>query len=130
MVSEDLDKLFHELLEQWHCAELSLAREFETLTTNFDEEIEEDYLEYKNRYEEIKKRAIPSLWEVIPDEENSDYDMYSCAIVKADTKEEAESIATNLNKFDGESTKQIWKAREIDLENMPNGIIYADYMQG
>lgn len=70
------------------------------------------------------------LWEVVPDEENSDYDMYCCAIVKADTKEEAESIATTLNQLDRETTKQIWEAREIDLENIPNGIIYADFMQG
>lgn len=70
------------------------------------------------------------LWKVIPNRENSGYDMYCCAIVKADTKEEAESIATTLNKLDGESTKQIWRARELDLENMPNGIIYADFMQG
>lgn len=70
------------------------------------------------------------LWEVVPDEENSDYDMYCCAIVKADTKEEAESIATTLNQLDGETTNQIWEAREIDLENIQNGIVYADFDQG
>lgn len=70
------------------------------------------------------------LWEVIPNRENSGYDMYCCVIVKADTKEEAEDIATTLNNLDGETTKQIWRARELNLENMPNGIIYADFMQG
>ena len=70
------------------------------------------------------------LWEVVPDEENSDYDMYCCAIVKADTKEEAESFATTLNRLDGETTQQVWEARKIDFEKIPNGIIHADYMQG
>lgn len=70
------------------------------------------------------------LWKVVPNRENTSYDMYCCAIVKADTKEEAEDIATTLNNLDGETTKQVWRARELDLENMPNGIIYADFMQG
>lgn len=70
------------------------------------------------------------LWKVIPNRENSGYDMYCCAIVKADTKEEAEYIATTLNQLDRETTNQIWSARELDLENMPNGIIYADFLQG
>lgn len=70
------------------------------------------------------------LWKVTPNRESSGYDMYCCAIVKADTKEEAEDIATTLNNLDGETTKQIWKARELNLETIPNGIIYADFMQG
>jgi len=70
------------------------------------------------------------LWKVIPDRKNSDYDMYCCAIVKSDTKDEAESFATKLNKLEHETTNQVWTAREIDLENIPNGIIYADFNQG
>lgn len=58
MNSSDLDKLFYELLETWYSTELSLAQEFETLTTNFSEEAEEDYAEYKVRYEKIKKELI------------------------------------------------------------------------
>ena len=30
------------------------------------------------------------LWKVIPDRKNSEYDMFCCAIVKADNKDEAE----------------------------------------
>ena len=70
------------------------------------------------------------LWKVVPDREHSSYDMYCCAIVKGDTKEEAEDIATTLNNLDGETTKQVWKAREINLESIQNGIVYADFMQG
>lgn len=58
MSSSKLDKLFYELLETWYSTELSLAQEFETLTTNFSEELEEDYAAYKDRYEKIKKELI------------------------------------------------------------------------
>ena len=55
MNPDKLDELFYELLEHWYMTELSLAQEFETFTTNFSEEADEDYNEYKARYEEIKK---------------------------------------------------------------------------
>lgn len=58
MNSSELDKLFYELLETWYSTELSLAQEFETLTTNFSEEAEEDHAAYKVRYEKIKKELI------------------------------------------------------------------------
>ena len=70
------------------------------------------------------------LWKVIPDSKNSEYDMFCGAIVKADNKDEAESFATKLNNLEWETTNQVWTAREIDLENIPNGIIYADFNQG
>ena len=70
------------------------------------------------------------LWKVIPDRKNSEYDMFCCAIVKADNKDEAETFATKLNNLEWETTNQVWTAREIDLENIPNGIIYADFNQG
>ena len=70
------------------------------------------------------------LWKVIPDSKNSEYDMFCAAIVKADNKDEAESFATKLNNLEWETTNQVWTAREIDLENIPNGIIYADFNQG
>ena len=56
--------------------------------------------------------------------------MFCCAIVKADNKDEAETFATKLNNLEWETTNQVWTAREMDLENIPNGIIYADFNQG
>ncbi len=60
------------------------------------------------------------LWIVLPDNENTDYDMYDGAIIKADTKKEAEDIA--INKFNTtiqfDDTKQIWTAEPSLSMNM------------
>ncbi|AKG74357.1 hypothetical protein [Salinicoccus halodurans] len=72
------------------------------------------------------------LWIVLPDNENTDYDMYDGAIIKADIKKEAEDIA--INEFNTtlqfDDTKQIWTAEPLDESTFEKGIIFTSFNAG
>ena len=74
------------------------------------------------------------LWKVIPDDKHTDYDMYDGAIIKADTKEEAERIATkefnHMSWYWKEDTKQIWTATPLIIDELENGIVFESYRAG
>ncbi|MFE2774585.1 hypothetical protein [Aerococcus urinaeequi] len=58
MKSKELEELFFELLDRWYSTENDLNQEFETFNTNYTEETDKDYFEYKQRFEKIKKELI------------------------------------------------------------------------
>ncbi|PNL90832.1 hypothetical protein [Aerococcus viridans] len=58
MKSKELEELFFELLDRWYCTENAINQEFETFNTNYTEETDKDYFEYKQRFENIKKELI------------------------------------------------------------------------
>lgn len=76
-------------------------------------------------------------WVVIGDEENTDYDMFDGAIVKADSKEEAEKIALMLNNNGNWTapTNQTWEAKPLDEfnaeeEQFGKGILFTSFRAG
>lgn len=58
MKSKELEELFFELLDRWYSTENDLNQEFETFNTNYTEETDKDYFEYKQRFEKVKKELI------------------------------------------------------------------------
>lgn len=73
------------------------------------------------------------LWKVTPD--YADYDMYDEAIIKADSKEEAETIATQ--EFNCEylglkvnDSKQVWTAALIEVDKLEEGVILSSFNAG